>query len=248
MFKSVVAATVMAAAAVTSSAEEFNLQPEDKDAQIMLTATAQLSFKNDLATIRLYAQAEEHDLADAQSKVNAAMAKAQGTIREFSSMVRIENDGYYTQAIYTEPKKGEAPQIAGWRARQSIRVVTEDVDGVGSLVQLAQQSGLALDGVSYSMSDEAKSSARDHLSKAAVQALNQQTESVALAMKLAPQSLKFKKLEFTDGGFPEGVMARGVYMSAAANAKVAAPAFEAGSTKLSMSVAATLTVDSPLTP
>ena len=246
MFKSVVAATVMAAAAVTSSAEEFNLQPEGKDAQIMLTATAQLSFKNDLATIRLYAQAEEHDLADAQSKVNAAMAK--GTIREFSSMVRIENDGYYTQAIYTEPKKGEAPQIAGWRARQSIRVMTEDVDGVGSLVQLAQQSGLALDGVSYSMSDEAKSSARDHLSKAAVQALNQQTESVALAMKLAPQSLKFKKLEFTDGGFPEGVMARGVYMSAAANAKVAAPAFEAGSTKLSMSVAATLTVDSPLTP
>ena len=38
MFKSVVAATVMAAAAVTSSAEEFNLQPEGKDAQIMLTA------------------------------------------------------------------------------------------------------------------------------------------------------------------------------------------------------------------
>ncbi len=69
MFKSVVAATVMAAAAVTSSAEEFNLQPEGKDAQIMLTATAQLSFKNDLATIRLYAQAEEHDLADRKSVV-----------------------------------------------------------------------------------------------------------------------------------------------------------------------------------
>ena len=46
--------------------------------------------------------------------------------------------------------------IAGWRARQNLIIETEDVNGVASLVQVGQQSKLALENVSYSLSEEAK--------------------------------------------------------------------------------------------
>ena len=110
-------ATVLAAAAIGANAEEFALKPAKKGMEINLPVTILKSFPNDKASITLSAMSEAPDLATAQSQVNKAMAEAQKAIKDFSSIAKLRNGGYYTQPIYTNPKKGEAPVIAGWRAR-----------------------------------------------------------------------------------------------------------------------------------
>lgn len=235
-------ATVLAAAAFGANAEEFALKPAQKGMEINLPVTILKSFPNDKARIAFSAMAEAKDLATAQSEVNKTMAEAQKAIKDFSSLAKIHNGGYYTQAIYTNPKKGEAPVISGWRARQSIVIETEDVNGVASLVQIAQQAKLALGDVSYSLSEEAKAAAQDQLSKAVMDALNRQAETIAIAMKVAPDALRIEKLNFNTFAFaPEGAVYAARAMGAnAAFKSVEAPVFEAGTSNLTMSVSAVL--------
>lgn len=235
-------ATVLAAAAIGANAEDFALKPAQKGMEINLPVTILKSFPNDKARIVFSAMAEAKDLATAQSEVNKTMAEGQKAIKDFSSLAKIHNGGYYTQAIYTNPKKGEAPVISGWRARQSIVIETEDVNGVASLVQIAQQAKLALGDVSYSLSEEAKAAAQDQLSKAVMDALNRQAETIAIAMKVAPDALRIEKLNFNTFAFaPEGAVYAARAMGAnAAFKSVDAPAFEAGTSNLTMSVSAVL--------
>lgn len=242
MFRKIMVATVLAAAAIGANAEDFALKPAQKGMEINLPVTILKSFPNDKARIVFSAMAEAKDLATAQSEVNKTMAEGQKAIKDFSSLAKIHNGGYYTQAIYTNPKKGEAPVISGWRARQSIVIETEDVNGVASLVQIAQQAKLALGDVSYSLSEEAKAAAQDQLSKAVMDALNRQAETIAIAMKVAPDALRIEKLNFNTFAFaPEGAVYAARAMGAnAAFKSVDAPAFEAGTSNLTMSVSAVL--------
>lgn len=238
MFRKIMVATVLAAAAIGANAEEFALKPAQKGMEINLPVTILKSFPNDKASITLSAK----DLATAQSEVNKTMAEAQKAIKDFSSMAKLRNGGYYTQPIYTNPKKGEAPVIAGWRARQNLIIETEDVNGVASLVQVGQQSKLALENVSYSLSEEAKAAAQDQLSKDVIDALNKKAESIAVAMKVAPDALRIEKLNFNSFDFaPEGAVFAARAMGANAAFKtVETPVFEAGTSNLSMSVSAVL--------
>lgn len=242
MFRKIMVATVLAAAAIGANAEEFALKPAQKGMEINLPVTILKSFPNDKASITLSAMSEAPDLATAQSQVNKAMAEAQKAIKDFSSIAKLRNGGYYTQPIYTNPKKGEAPVIAGWRARQNLIIETEDVNGVASLVQVGQQSKLALENVSYSLSEEAKAAAQDQLSKAVMDALNRQAETIAVAMKVAPDALRIEKLNFNTFAFaPEGAVFAAKAMGAnAAFRSVEAPAFEAGTSNLTLSVSAVL--------
>lgn len=242
MFRKIMVATVLAAAAIGANAEEFALKPAQKGMEINLPVTILKSFPNDKASITLSAMSEAKDLATAQSEVNKTMAEAQKAIKDFSSMAKLRNGGYYTQPIYTNPKKGEAPVIAGWRARQNLIIETEDVNGVASLVQVGQQSKLALENVSYSLSEEAKAAAQDQLSKDVIDALNKKAESIAVAMKVTPDALRIEKLNFNSFDFaPEGAVFAARAMGAnAAFKSVETPVFEAGTSNLSMSVSAVL--------
>ena len=238
MLRKIMTATVLAAAAMGVNAEDFYLKPAPKGMEMNLLVTVQKSFPNDKARIVFSTMSE----ATAQSEVNKTMAEAQQSVKDFSSIAKIRNGGYYTQPIYTNPKKGEAPVITGWRARQNIIVETEDVNGVASLVQVGQQAKLALENVSYSLSEEAKAAAQDQLSKDVIDALNKKAESIAVAMKVAPDALRIEKLNFNSFDFaPEGAVFAARAMGANAAFKtVETPVFEAGTSNLSMSVSAVL--------
>lgn len=237
MLRKIMTATVLAAAAMGVNAEDFYLKPAPKGMEMNLLVTVQKSFPNDKARIVFSTMSEAKDLATAQSEVNKTQS-----VKDFSSIAKIRNGGYYTQPIYTNPKKGEAPVITGWRARQNIIVETEDVNGVASLVQVGQQAKLALENVSYSLSEEAKAAAQDQLSKDVIDALNKKAESIAVAMKVAPDALRIEKLNFNSFDFaPEGAVFAARAMGANAAFKtVETPVFEAGTSNLSMSVSAVL--------
>ncbi len=242
MLRKIMTATILAAAAMGVNAEDFYLKPVPKGMEMNLPVTVKKSFPNDKARIVFSTMSEAKDLATAQSEVNKTMAEAQQSVKDFSSIAKIRNGGYYTQPIYTNPKKGEAPVITGWRARQNIIVETEDVNGVASLVQVGQQAKLVLENVSYSLSEEAKAAAQDQLSKDVIDALNKKAESIAVAMKVAPDALRIEKLNFNSFDFaPEGAVFAARAMGANAAFKtVETPVFEAGTSNLSMSVSAVL--------
>ena len=238
MLRNIMADTILAVAAMGVNAEDFYLKPAPKGMEMNLPVTVQKSFPNDKARIIFSTMSEAKDLATAQSEVNKTMAEAQQSVKDFSSIAKIRNGGYYTQPIYTNPKKGEAPVITG----QNIIVETEDVNGVASLVQVGQQAKLALENVSYSLSEEAKAAAQDQLSKDVIDALNKKAESIAVAMKVAPDALRIEKLNFNSFDFaPEGAVFAARAMGANAAFKtVETPVFEAGTSNLSMSVSAVL--------
>ena len=96
MFRKIMVATVLAAAAIGANAEEFALKPAQKGMEINLPVTILKSFPNDKASITLSAMSEAKDLATAQSEVNKTMAEAQKAIKDFSSMAKLRNGGYYT--------------------------------------------------------------------------------------------------------------------------------------------------------
>ena len=100
-------ATILAAAAMGVNAEDFYLKPAPKGMEMNLPVTVQKSFPNDKARIIFSTMSEAKDLATAQSEVNKTMAEAQQSVKDFSSIAKIRNGGYYTQPIYTNPKKGD---------------------------------------------------------------------------------------------------------------------------------------------
>ena len=84
--------------------------------------------------------------------------------------------------------------------------------------------------------------AQDQLSKDVIDALNKKAESIAVAMKVAPDALRIEKLNFNSFDFaPEGAVFAARAMGANAAFKtVETPVFEAGTSNLSMSVSAVL--------
>ena len=85
MFRKIMVATVLAAAAIGANAEEFALKPAQKGMEINLPVTILKSFPNDKASITLSAMSEAKDLATAQSEVNKTMAEAQKAIKDFTA-------------------------------------------------------------------------------------------------------------------------------------------------------------------
>lgn len=236
--------TVAAVAASIScaTAQEFSVKPDPKGMELNLPVSVKMTVPNDRAAILFSVIAEAPDLATAQSEVNSKMTQGQKAIKDFSAIAKIFNAGYSTQPVYTTPKKGQAPEIARWRAVQTIRVETEDVDGVASLVQVGQQANLALDNVSFRLSDEARASAQDSLSKALVDSLSRKVEAIALAMKVSPEAFHIQKLSIEPSySNNDGVVfaARSMAMKAAPE-NIAPPTFESGTSNLTMSGSALL--------
>lgn len=242
MIKQIMAAAAVAATVSCAVAQEFSVKPDSKGMELNLPVSVKMTVPNDRAAIVFSVISEAADLATAQSEVNSRMTEGQKAIKDFSSIAKIFNAGYSSQPIYTAPKKGQAPEIARWRAVQTIRVETEDVDGVASLVQVGQQANLALDNVSFRLSDEAKAAAQDSLSKSLIESLNRKVESIALAMKVSPEAFHIEKLSIEPSfSNNDGVVfaARAMAMKAAPES-IPAPTFESGTSNLTMSASAVL--------
>lgn len=242
MCKTKIAAAVLGCAAVMPCmADEVPLVPA-AEAEMVLPATAQLSFPNDQACLTFTVEEESENLAEIQSKVNATMAEGQKAIQEFSSLATIENNGYSATPIWTNPQKGEAAKIKGWTVSQSIKVTTPDVQGVASIVQIAQEANLALQGVRFSLTKQAKAEADDKLLNSALQQLDHRVTTIVQSMNLPKTAVKFKKLDFQNNPVDTVYNTRTMLMKASASNSVSRPVFEAGSTTLSLTVSGVFTI------
>lgn len=241
----VIAAAAAGCMAMCSVSAEglFTLRPLDQGSELEMPATAQMSFANDKATLFFYVQSENSDLSQVQNEVNAKVAAGEKAIRDFSSIATIESAEYSTYPVWSKAKEGESAKIVGWTVRQGIKVTTEDVKGVASLVQVAQSAELALNSVNFGLREETRQLADDKLLAAALEALNRRVQVTAEAMNLPSEAMRIKKINF-EGNSPSAVYAPRfkAYALDAANANTA-PSFHVGETNLSMTIQAVIVFD-----
>ncbi len=241
MIKEICALT--AAAAITITANAQTIKPLNSGANLNFVAQASLIVPNDMATLYFSATKESADLPTAQSELNKTMATAQAALKDFSSLIQIQNNGYSTYPVYNQPKKGEAPKIVAWRASQNIRVTTEDIVGVPALVQTAQTNNLALDNINYGLTPSTKEATQEKLIAGVVDSVNKKASNIAYAMKLPVEVFYLEKLEFNQGfqGVPRDFALKASMVREEGNF-VQLPSFEPGNSTVDLSARAYLKI------
>lgn len=145
----------------------------------------------------------------------------------------VETLGYGVRPDYRTPKPGGRPEIVGFTASNTVRATTEDLDGVGSLIDVATGAGASeIRGLHFMLKDETPVR-REALALAARRA---RAKAEAIAEALGTRVVGIRRVE--EGGAPGPVMRqRGVAFEAA----MATP-IEAGDVEIRATVALTVEI------
>lgn len=201
----------------------------DMGRDITVSGRGEASGPYDRATLRLAATARAATPADATARAAYAMSR----VRESVLARGVPDSALATGAVSLSPVHDPWPTVTGYDATLELTVVTDDVDGVGTLVVGAVEAGgdsSRIDGVSFSHRDRAElerlarerayADARakaEHFAGLAGQALGEVRHVVegGLAVPVAGrQKLSLRAADAYDGGIPvdagEGAVVAGV--------------------------------------
>jgi len=203
--------------------------------QISLTATAEREIDNDELVAVVYAQAQAERQVQAADQVNTdirwALERAEST-----RGVSAQTLQYNSFPVYSDNRR-----IIGWQARQSLRLESRDSDRLGELVG-DLQSRVAVESISYQVSREAREAADDELIAEALATFNRRAQLVA--EELGRPGFRIVRLDINTGARMPSPIA---YRNAMADTleAAAAPALEAGTQTVSVSVVGTVELSTP---
>lgn len=211
----------LAAPAQEPRAPLFNL--------VSLSTQAESDVPDDTLVAVLAAEAEGADPAQLADSVNRSMQKALGLAREVAG-VKLRSGANQTSPVYDKGR------IVRWRVRQELRLESSDFAAASALIGRLQ-SILTVASVSLGVSPQARHRAENSLIDEALAAFQQRAQLVREALKA--KGYRIRDLHVTNGG-----VAPRVYAAArSAVASVAPPAFEAGTSRISVSVAGTIQLE-----
>jgi predicted secreted protein len=196
---------------------------------VNLSVDATAEVDNDLLVAVLYAQREGSEparLADEVNQtVNWAIAQAKTT-----PGIKVQTQSYNTQPVHRNS------QLVGWRVSQSLRLESRDAGVLSDLIGQLQER-LAVQSLGFQVSDEARRKADEQLT---AEALDRFIERARLITKqLGRSSYRLVRIEVNSaGGPPPRPMLRAMAMDAEMAA--AAPALEAGTQRLAVTVNGTI--------
>lgn len=130
------------------------------DADLTVSARAEVSVKPDRATVTVGVQTEAKDASDAQSAANERMQRIIERIRRLDpdelvlTTSSVSLYPVYDNSNLRRNDGGQERRITGYRAGSSISARTDDVDAVGPIVDTAIDAGAnRVQGVTFSLSD-----------------------------------------------------------------------------------------------
>lgn len=195
--------------------------------RVSLSAQASGEVANDQLVAVLYTQQEGNDAAALAKTVNRNMQWAMD-LASRSKDVRAQTLGYRTTPVY---RKNVA---SGWRVSQSLRLESEDSKALSKLIgQL--QSRLAVQSVSYKVSEQQRRKVEEELISQALQRFQQRAQLIAEG--LGHTGFRLVQLSVNGGGQPQPVFAKAAMMRAEADI---APRLEAGTSEVRVSVQGTV--------
>ena len=193
-----------------------------------LMASASTDVENDLLIAVVFAEVEDNDQADAADAVNRSIAWAVDRVREVDD-VEFQTTNYNTRPVYANGRR-----IVGWVARQGLRLESQNAAALSELLGELQQR-VAIQSINYGLSEAARDEAEDELIAAALAQFNRRASLIA--GELGRDGFRIVRINVgTAGGFrPQEAMMRTM-----AVADVAAPAIEAGTQTMSVTVNGTV--------
>jgi predicted secreted protein len=210
----------LAAAAQAPEPPLFNL--------VTLSAQAEREVANDLLTAVLAAEQEGTDPAQLADAVNRTMQRALEIAKSYRG-VKSRSGNYQSFPLHDKGR------IVRWRVRQELRLESGDFAAMSELIGKLQ-ANLVVAGVQLSVSTEARRQAENTLITEALAAFEDRARVVMGAMK--SKGYRMKDLQISGGGEPRPMFAQAARAMSAES--VTRPAFEPGTTRITMSVSGTI--------
>jgi predicted secreted protein len=184
--------------------------------------------------ITLQAQAERevpNDLLSATlaAEVNKAMQAALATAKSYAA-VRARSGNYQTFPIYDKNR------ITRWRVRQELRLESADFSAATTLIGKLQAS-LVMSGMSLSVSPGARKQAENALIPEALAAFEERARLVRETMKAKGHRMQNLQISASGGVTP---MPYAAMRASGMSASAPAPAIEAGTTRILITVSGTV--------
>lgn len=176
---------------------------------------------------------EDADPAQAADRVNRAMTWALEQARG-EARVKSSSGGYHTQPVYHEGK------LRRWRASQEIVLEGSDADAMTALLG-ALQSRLQLRSFAFSVSDEQRRRVEEELVSEALAAFRARAELVRT--ELESRRYEIDEIAIETGRHQPPVPRVHMAMEAASSERVAPPPAEPGTSRVTVSVHATIALE-----
>lgn len=195
--------------------------------RVNLNESAETEVENDLLVAVLYAQAEGRDAAAPADEVNRKIERAIALAKQHAE-IKVQTLSYGTHPIYSKNN------IRGWRVNQQLRLESRNAKLLGDVIG-ELQSDLQVQSIGYEVSTQQRRAQLDTLTGEALRNFEQRAKAVSKA--LGRSGYRIVRLNINDGRHDGPVpIARGMMMEAQADLAVAAPALEAGTQRMTVSV------------
>ncbi|MEX0960278.1 MAG: SIMPL domain-containing protein [Burkholderiales bacterium] len=200
--------------------------------RVQLDARASAEVENDVMRAVLYAEMEDLDSAKLADRLNRTVNQAIATLKEHAGL-QVRSGAYNTWPVT------EKSRIVRWRARAEVIIEGKDFRQVSDAIG-SQQNRMQLSGVSFSVSDARRAATEAELTDTAIADFLRKADLIARGF----QGKRFHVAEAkvsSDGGSmppPRPVMMR----SMVADEAVAAPAFEGGTSRVTVTVSGAILI------
>jgi predicted secreted protein len=199
-------------------------QPPRYD-QINLSAVASQETDNDTLVAVLSAQKEGGDPAALSDGVNQLIGQALSQAKQ-QPEIKVQTLGYQTSPIYQQQR------LSGWRVKQSLRLESRNSERLSQLLS-SLQGTLALESITYEVSDERRQAVEEALIKQALAAFQQRAELIT--HQLGRRSYRLVEMSIRNSDQPVRPMQMRASMMTMESA-VAMPQLEAGSQTLRVEI------------
>jgi predicted secreted protein len=168
------------------------VSPACAETLLQLSDTETVNVTPDELAASLRAEASSGNPADAQQRVNTAMAEALTSARKVSGVTA--STGAYNVWHVQPNTQGSKEQ---WQASQSIELTSRDSTALLNLVGALQRDGLAVGELNWRLSRETERKAHDEATRQALAALRGKAEEAAGLLGLRFDSFKQVRLGTT---------------------------------------------------
>lgn len=194
-------AAALAGAMLFAGAASAMPQAADKGAEMTVSGSAVETLQNDEATLVFTVDVQKADAAAAAKEATEAVNKALKAIKALEGdRVVAETTGLSTTPVYRSAKPGEVSTVGAWRVRESVSVKVSDVSFVPAVLRAAES--MHYDGITYSISREARRAAEDRLLAEAMKDAGQRAVLAAQAIGLEEKNVRIETISVGSSGTP----------------------------------------------
>jgi predicted secreted protein len=201
---------------------------DDDGVRLNLSAVSEREVDNDLMGVTLQVDRSGEDTAELALAVRGIMERALDTGRAYPQ-VKLRTPAYTTQPVY-ERRDGETRQT-GWRITQTLELESTDMEAATELTGKLQQGELRVIRMAFSVSPDSRTRVRRELTDEAIDLWRDKAATAARRMQASHwQPVELTLQDDLDGPPVRPMVAR------AMDAVEAAPAVEAGTSRVTVQV------------